>query len=184
MIVNLNLYKYNKRVSSQILPDWESIKTCNEWMFNEQDFISLGFAREISPRKFCLGRRRLTCQDPNPRSGTARRSAFGPFRACKQRWGANMLSPVLNIWPGWNLRRAAQLNRRPSGWERKRGEEGGGGGGGGGRLGCTCLATCPGPIDQTAELAREEGREGGKEKVQEMDGAPAFCTLEHNNLLS
>lgn len=70
------------------------------------------------------------------------------------------------------------------------GEEKGGGGWrrreeeGGGRLGCTCLATCPGPIDQTAELAREEGREGGKEKVQEMDGAPAFCTLEHNNLLS
>lgn len=32
----------------------------------------------------------------------------------------------------------------------------------GGRFGCTCLAPCPGPIDQTAELAKGKG--GGRER--------------------
>lgn len=65
------------------------------------------------------------------------------------------------------------------------GEEGreGGGGGEGGRLGCTCLATCPGPIDQTAELAREEGRERWEEKSRKWMEL-LFFTLQNNNLHS
>lgn len=50
------------------------------------------------------------------------------------------------VWMGEEGRREMEVGRRR-----------------GGRLGCTCLATCPGPIDQTAELAREGGREGGSE---------------------
>lgn len=42
----------------------------------------------------------------------------------------------------------------------------------GGRFGCTCLAPCPGPIDQTAELAKGKG--GGRERRQEMDKASVF----------
>lgn len=42
-----------------------------------------------------------------------------------------------------------------------------GGGGEGGGVGLTRLATCPGPIDQTAERARAGG--GGGREEQEMD---------------
>lgn len=51
-----------------------------------------------------------------------------------------------------------------------------GGGEEGGRLGCTCLATCPGPIDQTAELARDVGREGRRR-------AGSFTFLIHSKLI-
>lgn len=46
----------------------------------------------------------------------------------------------------------------------------------GGRFGCTCLAPCPGPIDQTAELAKGKG--GGRERKQEMDKASVFFRRE------
>lgn len=48
--------------------------------------------------------------------------------------------------------------------------------GGGGGFGCTCLAPCPGPIDQTAELAKGR-REKGREGRQEMDEASVFLDV-------
>lgn len=38
----------------------------------------------------------------------------------------------------------------------------------GGRFGCTCLAPCPGPIDQTAELAKGKG--GGRKGEKAGNG--------------
>lgn len=151
-------------------------RTSLVWVLVER-FCVVNVISEASPawRELNFAEKSLWSRSP------LRNSRVGRGHAREQRWGANMLSLVLNIWPGWNLRRAAQLNRRPSGWRGRRG-----GRWRGRRRGREAWLYMLGdlprshwPDSWTSEGGREGVREGEK---QGMHGTPAFYTLENNNL--